>query len=450
MEDISNNLGSALQKAVNNAWWLDRQLQVKRDLWEATYSNREHEKVRASRKHLRLSEREYQYLELLEFPREDIPAEWGYRRHELENRINEKIDSLPTRFRILADDIEALSWNNYLESEAWLKTLDDIAFIGSNRGEPIYGGRRYDAPPIRPAGIGELFGNIAAHLVHFGPEHSPQSVYSDLVWGFTASLLFEGLINHRPSEKKQIAENVLEGVYERNAKSFGRLQHFENEAFERYQQSDAHRDQLHQWIRDILEEHDIEIRDPMLFHIVDEIIPSDEKHDSERTEELIEEYLHPKNVIGAVVDLGLAEETRLTRLLFEDADRLRAKSGRGIDVNHVLEIANWRGPVASSEIARAYRDKPGTPERQPTAGVTELARDLAGERDVQENPGREIWSERPILIGDKDGWDLTPYGTVLYEFVSNDRNLTKDTVTEELIEQVFVELEIPEASYLYP
>lgn len=429
---------------------LSRRLQVARKLYETTHSKREHEKVRSSRELLRLSEREYEFLNLSRGPEmEELPDDWGYRRHELRSQVEQKVSRLPTRFRILADDLELLSWEDYLTPQIWKNDIDDLAFVGRNRGGTSFAPNQYDESPHRPIGIGELFGQMAAHLMIYHQQEEIQDVQADLVWGFIDQLCYEDTLDITPDTKRKYTEELLELVDQRCQQSVSEQKEVRENSAEWYQNSNDHREQLLNKIQTVLEHHNIDIRKAMRYHIMDENIPDEERHDSERTEELIENYLRPKQILNTVIDLELVEESKLLEILHEDANRLRSKSGKGIEMTDILHFVLRLGPISSVEMGDRYQSKWDTPDRRPVAGITEAARDLAGARDVEDFSGRDIWVDRPLLKGDKENWELTVYGKFLAVFIEGDRRgLNSNWISDEEFKEVYDYLGFPEEIFI--
>lgn len=107
------------------------------------------------------------------------------------------------------------------------------------------------------------------------------------------------------------------------------------------------------------------------------------------------------------------------------------------------------GPIGSTEIAERHQSKPDTPNRNYTAAITETARDLAGKRDPDEYPGRDIWTTRPILTGSKGEWDLTTYGRVLAVFIDGEQwQLNTRRISDREFQEVFDELNLPQGIFV--
>ncbi len=120
MVNKKTSLGQLLRKGHKRAVALAGTVAFSRRLYEASEKQPEHERMRSTRKLLRLSEKEYGYVNLKSgIQEEPIPDEWGYRPHELEKQLDEKMRLLPVRFRLLADDIRALDRYGRFESNQW-------------------------------------------------------------------------------------------------------------------------------------------------------------------------------------------------------------------------------------------------------------------------------------------------------------------------------------------
>lgn len=119
----------------------------------------------------------------------------------------------------------------------------------------------------------------------------------------------------------------------------------------------------------------------------------------------IEDFVTESEVYSVIEDRRLDEKYELKRDLEREAEILMKKGRMGIFAADVLPKLVEDGPLSSKEIA-AQIDGSG----DYTASVTRLAKDLAGDDTNTMLDEAEIWVERPLLRGDREGWEATEYG----------------------------------------
>lgn len=129
----------------------------------------------------------------------------------------------------------------------------------------------------------------------------------------------------------------------------------------------------------------------------------------ERDDWSIKEAITPTVVNEVVEENRIFEKQRLRGVVVEDAERLNEKGGSPEARDVFEEIFQNENEMASSrEVDDADRLHD---TKDWTSRVTTFARDLAGIKGG--NSGwerRDIWNERPLLRGDKEGWETTAYG----------------------------------------
>lgn len=310
-----------LHFGVKTAHLLFQKTRFARGLYETSYSESEHEKIRSSRKLLRLSEREYDFLELNRGPEtEELPDEWGYKRHELRNQVKDKRSQLPVRFRILYEDIEELYWNDYFDGPEWEEIIDELATVGSHFAHSSFGSNRYEQPPQRPYGIGALFGRLTAHMMKYPPSIGEKELQSEVIWGFIENFCFTHKIDYTPEMRSEHTRELLELLRDRSEKAATEHKEAEKDAADWYQSTNSHRSRILEEIDKVLENNGVELPNYMLYEIMDEVIPEDEKHDDDRTVEIVDSHVSSKKVLDHAIDLQLVEKSQLRDILYEDAN----------------------------------------------------------------------------------------------------------------------------------
>lgn len=397
------------------------------------------ESVRESKRLLRLPEAQFKYLNSGE-----LSGSYTDRPDKLENIINDKLKLLPTRFDILIDDIDLLSQYGCFEGpiweDAWLELLDvdqDSEIPPQFAFDPKF----HDAS--QAAIFGEKIGRMINQLMLTPRGKSRLDIWTDLLDGFLEGLCFSVYHQRRTDTvdfRTRITEDILSTVESRhNSRAQTFEAYYESELEEQAARQEAWESILRD-ILDILEKHDIlteewsasergpPIDSPeywLATTIYWKIFP-----DTGGTPGKIEEPVTESAVLEVVDQQNLEKEFSLRQLLKADAERLGEKSGRGPDPEAIFKeiFENQSGP--SKNLGNRLEDNR-------IAGITETARDLSGQRDSA-NLDRDIWSDRPILKGDKDSWQLTSYGKALgyymYDKLEPDsRGFIPEDLFEELL-----------------
>lgn len=358
----------------------------------------------------RLTEAEREFLETGEAP-------GSYRTHEMEANIREKVEILPTRFQDLADDIEILSENNYLDAEiwadSWLELLGielseineyptDVFTHSSSEAENQLG---YPTPPER---FGHEIGKMICRLMLY-PRVEDENVQLDVAWGFlegmyelTDESVHDSLsqLEKRSKQKQETAEQVVGGLKTSR------------------QAIQVSGEKINNHLAAILDEEGIETTEWMIQKVRNEL--QDERLEFLRKETdeegwSVETAITPEMVREVVLESRIREKQQLREMIRKDAERVTDKAGKPTGGEVLIGVfKNANSEVSSQTIAEGLNET-----RDWTSRVTRIARDLAGDTDGdQEWDHREVWEDRPVLDGSKEGWRTTAYGHVLASCLS--------------------------------
>lgn len=424
-------------------------IQISRDLYEGSEKPLRHEEIRSSRKLLRLSEKEFKYLELKNgLEEKPIPDEWGYRPHELEDQIEGKLELLPYRVRLLADDIRALDQYDLFDSDRWSIHLDELGFQASQSALSTIsyndGIDQYEF-----GSIGEMFGLLSHRITQAANNDTGDEV--DLILGFIEGLLFAHNIDAHSRTRKSTIPSLLEVLETRSEEFIERSASQERDADEWYRNRTEEREHDLRYLSDIIDKYDI-APEQSSKHIASFVKSRLElKRSSECQDDIsIPNDVTAKDVIEAVIDGQLVEERQFRNISHEHWKRLNQKSARGPDPIDILQLLDENGDSSSREIANELSKKEGN-SRDWTAGVTESARDLAGQRSTDEYPRREIWNDHPLLNGDSHNWSLTPFGKALVEYQhahENQKSPSLHSLPSEIMEELISEFNLPHGMYV--
>lgn len=398
-----------------------------------------------------LSEKEQSYLE-------DGTAPGSYRPHELENRIEEKVERLPDRFRALFDDIELLN-RGYFDSgdqasserylplatdsgyHAW---LDLMGFDEPQTKQAIVDEFSYtrEGHGSAPARFGAHLGQMVNRLMRW-PDFGgieEEDIVADLVWGFLRGLTFDNRAARDVTEDvvRDETADILQQLHDRAeiyAESTGDPSNLTN-FFSRMNKRRELREQMARRVGDILmgrtsggtcpvfselveRDHDSGDTAGGLFyevvdHLADKHLENDDpvrstgqwfafcKEHEPLAEFDVEEYLTEQRVLSIVQERRLVERVLLRKILDADAEVLAEKSWRGVSASRLLPVIIDEESISSKALAKTLEtsDYEGS--------VTGLAKQLAGQDSWPE--GVTVFVDRPLLHGDASGWQPTRYG----------------------------------------
>jgi len=116
-------------------------------------------------------------------------------------------------------------------------------------------------------------------------------------------------------------------------------------------------------------------------------------------EDITDEYVE-----GVIAEHNLRERYRSAAWLDAAVERLQTQRYKGVYASDIVGVLDGSNVTKSSnEIAEKIDEHSG--------GVTVVAESLAGvDRDRFGVSDDDIWSDEPIVEGDKDGWALTESG----------------------------------------
>lgn len=406
------------------------------------------QEIRGQRNKLRLSHSQYQYLKDGTVP-ESYVEDGTKRTDKLEKQVRERLELLPLRFEILFEDVGLLSEGGSKGSiekrsdawiGCWLRLLD--LEIGEEMTEDelieqlTYSGPQTNSAPEQ---FGNEVGTLLWNLFAFEPEGVDlQEILSNLLWG-----VIEGVgkgFTTDIEDPKEGVTSLLEFKSEA-AEEFQRRARVESEYGERFlahvQSIDEDKaDAVFKHICDLLlEEGQVpesmlsgdhegqatgkDLSDPprpwfvrRLGRLVEAENPrlKDWKYGGDVGGWSLQDNIDAELVGELVEEHRLIEKQRLLDQLSDDVTRIEAKVGKGPTATQILSIvAEAAKPISAEDIA----DELAT-AKDWQSGVTELARDLAGQRDPEEYPERDIWTDRPLLEETSDRWETTTYGDALF------------------------------------
>ncbi|MHB9285953.1 hypothetical protein ACKVMT_02805 [Halobacteriales archaeon Cl-PHB] len=369
----------------------------------------------------------------------------------MEHRVTEKVERLPARFEHLFEDVELLEsrfqeGSNLLATEAgtqaWLELMGLEGATGREVEDAMSPGR--GSPGSAPAEFGAKLGRTVGRLMRWPTSNDSTAVdiMAELVWGFLRGLLFDGREAGAVTETTVRDETsaVIDRIEERaNAFAEARDTDSPPEFARQLQAWQEKRREMALAVEKVLSDESSLSDDEMpialttgleqgtgmpsefyrevVDHLIDRAVDEDQQIDSRRQDwAFLEQYgpaeefdadafVTASEVLTVVEDRQLIEKYELKCDLEEEAETLAEKGRKGVSATEVLPRVVADGPLSSKEIAQQLHDT-----RDYTAAVTRLARDLAGVESGSTQRGIDIWTERPLLVGDPEEWDTTAYG----------------------------------------
>ena len=445
---MSPDLNQKFETAVQSGVILATKIDIVQSLPDIDFSEVPNKAARQSSKPFQLTEREFEFLELKSgIEEEEIPDSWGYRPYELEERVTDKGERLPKRIELLLEDVRMLDEYEFFERGEWDEMLLDLVDVGTLHSESFgYGDPGDDE--YRIAATGEILGQMLDRLIP--AEFVDSASKANITWGFIQGFWFSNDIDAPASYRDRNLDTVLNQVSEQASSQLKEAEKAETDANEWYMELNREREETHRYIQDILETYGIvsENRISNLFasSIARELAPDNQPYSGDFS---FKECFDAKSVLNEVIDQRLLEQRQLGKIVREDKSRLVKKSGRSADPVDVLVEVATTGADSSRNIARNIQTDMQKPRRDWTAGVTEVARDLAGQRTPQERIEREIWNEHPLLQGSSERWNTTDYGYILGTYLSNqDQHMIfLDDYSDSLISRVVAEFDLPHEVY---
>lgn len=388
--------------------------------------------IRKTRKLLRLSETEYRYLENEEVP-ESYREDGRQRTDKLDGQVEEKVDLLSERFEVLLEDIDLMASGGFQHTDEWIDAmvslldLDLPAHTDHVKSQLEFQVALPGDEVSKPQMFGRQMGQMLWHLFCFG---LGETVSEEEIQQNVAVGIIEGLTRKQPiGEAPIFAQEVIEKLQEQ-ARETEKDVKFVMESFDRTPDADL-LEEINTNLRHLLESSDL---------VPPSLLPDRPETDSEKNfvletylenkllklieadlsevqisgliqepETLMDEGLTQSRIDRLIREHDLVRQQKLVNTLQEDSDRIRDKKGKGVEAVDILGVLGASDTAMSSaEIATEI----GAEKWK--AGVTGLARDLSGDRREEANRHRDIWNDRPVLSGDKDGWSLTVYGEVLH------------------------------------
>ena len=333
----------------------------------------------------------------------------SYTTAEMERRVSAKAEKLPNRIQQLIDDISLLHYRGYLGEEVDPEIWEDLLAI-SNRSQAVR-----DAPIVRTANqhdgsevdLGFEVGSLL-RMIHDDP------IPTDLAWGFIVGLVGEADDNWE-IEAGNLVDlfEELEQQYEWRLVSAGA----------KAREDDGFREEREE-IRELLHEHGFS----PVPELVDIVLQEYTNDESDSLIETAEESWqadpsqtdHPKppdempsaeamqrTSLQSIIS-KLDEQTRLRSIdrlakdLKEDAIRIQRREWRGVNPDQAFRFIGENGETQIQEFEQT--------ETKGQNNMTTALRKLSYEDST--------WVNRPAIQeneGENMYWELTPYGTLLYE-----------------------------------
>lgn len=344
-----------------------------------------------------LNETDRDYLE-----GNEVEGSYSDRPDKLNNRIKEKVNGLPERFEQLFRDTRLLTREEYLEGKTWADGWMHLLDIRpEDRSAPL----DY-TPPQRtvtgsvsssssaPERLGEKLGRTAARVVSLRTTTTDE-ILREVVWGF-----MKGVWRHPDEERMLESIDEISRTLSRRAREEIR---FYEETRRENQQSFKHSwedsETAREYIKEILDLDETESRN-WLVQQVNRHLRQNSNAESKPVATIVEEnQLLPKQ--------------QLINALRADARRICDKSGKGPEGTETLLCVFENQNSSSRTVSEKLKG-----DRRWTGGVTGIARDLAGQgENSSDTPERDVWTERPILRGNKEEWRTTAYGSALSQYL---------------------------------
>ena len=333
----------------------------------------------------------------------------SYTTAEMERRVSEKAEKLPSRIQQLIDDISLLHYRGYLGEEVDPVIWEDLLAI-SNRSQAVR-----DAPIVRTANqqngsevdLGFEIGSLL-RMIH------DDAVPTDLAWGFIVGLIGEADDNWE-IEAGNLVDlfGELEQQYEWRLVSAGA----------KAQEDDGFREEREE-IRELLHEHGFSPVSPLVNAVLleytndgsDSLIETTEeswKADPSQTEhpkppdEMPSAEAMQRTSLQSIIS-KLDEQTclrsidRLAKDLKEDAIRIQRREWRGVNPDKAFRFISENGETQIQEFEQT--------ETKGQNNMTTALRKLSYEDST--------WVNRPAIQeneGENMYWELTPYGSLLYK-----------------------------------
>jgi hypothetical protein len=379
----------------------------------------------------RLTESERKYVETGEIS-------GSYRPSQMESRVKEKIDLLPTRIRSLCNDVELLFEEDYLGPEdwryGWFDLLDIHQPMQQNKLKTSFT-RFLDEEGLSLATAPDEFGydlGVMARRLMLHPamvEHG--DVLADMVWGFLQGVYWA--TDESPTDAVQVIEDRIVNNHDRHEQTMENLEFMTEQIGEIS-------DRIDTYIGSVLENEGIDATDGVVKAVKNGI--GDRQLTQEAADENtpMEEIIPPSQVLETVEQERIFGKQRLRGCLDRDARRLKEKGGTppAEDILVAIEDSSFNGTSS-----RALAERLGNEKWM--SRVTTVARDLSGNESGGRGGNREIFTEPPLLRGGRNAWELTAYGEALGHYLNMSASL-RDlmpllNIPDEIIDPALDELE---------
>lgn len=370
---------------------------------------------------------------------EEGEAPDGYRNHEMEERIEEKIDLLDERLTRLLADVESLSesdeWSVDTWGDAWFRLIGADSIDGDlkdayqyNIGELIQiADDEYIRGGSLVAHFGKRLGALANTLLLHHRELDLDQVRADLVWGFCMGISSGSfphgyefafrtgkLIQERAKEEGEYFQDVLSDVW-----SFDGMRE---------------RDELVQRrIREILsDQFEADVPD----WAVNDVKQGFSEDRGERwymslsdSQEAVNDALSREEIMDIIDEKKVAEKSELLSAFGNNISKLESIERDGLNARAILvEISSI--PDSIVDPSKNSREEGGKRQVRDVAGclagsekspaVAKICRLLAGVDDMD----GMAWDKPPLIVINQDAEDLfdwtvetTKFGELFAQFV---------------------------------
>lgn len=379
----------------------------------------------------RLIENERKYVETGEIS-------GSYRPSQMEAQVKEKIDLLPVRIRDLCNDVELLSEEDYLGPEDWKYGWFDLLDIHQpmqqdklktsftrfpdEEGYPL---------ATAPDEFGHDLGVMASRLMLRPASVEYSDVLVDMVWGFLQGVYWA--TDKSTADAVQVIEDRIISRQDRHEQTTKGLEVMSEQIGEI-------EDRINTYIASVLEDEGIDATDG----VVEEIRNGMRDHQliQEAADENtpMEETIPPSQVLENVEQERIFEKQRLRGCLDRDVRRLKEKGGTPTAEDIFVAIEDSSFAETSSRTLAEHLGNEKWVSR-----VTTVARDLSGDETGGRGGNREIFTEPPLLRGERNAWELTVYGEALGHYLPMSKPL-RDlmpllNIPDEIIDAALDELE---------
>lgn len=362
--------------------------------------------------------------------------EMTYSQAQSEENIEKKVTRIPNRIDSLRIDMETLFDEGYLEGEPWRSRMVGLfRRIGNSSDEELttalLNTSATDLPTDSPAShFGYKLGDIADHLISGIEELDNRHVRQHIVWGFMKRVYLPGphssdheeyntamdelvaFIDRAHTARYERAQESMQEIETRRAFARELLAHilesFEDDRIDLPEVTSIPKDETERLVAELVLGAYIEATvgnqgtlEEQWDQFLMEIDRSSFDISSEFTVETVHSYLH---------DYGILTFLEQIDTVVGDAGRILDASWKRVEMESVLRAIANNPDDSSAEIRQSV-------DGSHVSAITRLAKDMAGDEKTLGDDERKwgtVFSDRPLVTGDSDGWRLTEHGKHVY------------------------------------